>query len=127
MLLGGAQGARTGKVATIAIAAVSVSLFSTAALLLWFEGELTLRPLMAATISALVLTVPVTLFILAQVDKLHQADADLAEARRQLFAIHRELQEAQHTTECEQMAGEVEDVASTPADAPVARPLQVVA
>jgi hypothetical protein len=127
MSLSGAQGSKAGKVAKIAIAAVSVSLFSTAAFLLWFEGEVTFRPLMGALICALLLTVPVTLFILAQVDKLHQADADLAEARRQLFAIHRELQDAQPVMEAAavpaRIVARVEDAASTP----VGRALQEVA
>jgi hypothetical protein len=124
MSLDGAQASRIGKVAKVAAAAVSVSLLSTAAFLLWLEGRLTLRPLVAASICALVLTVPVTLFILDQVDKLHRADADLAEARRQLFAIHLELQQAQQTVESEQLAGEVECETPAPADAPIARPLQ---
>lgn len=117
MSLDGAQASRIGKVAKVAAAAVSVSLLSTAAFLLWLEGGLTLRPLVAASICALVLTVPVTLFILDQVDKLHRADADLAEARRQLFAIHRELQDAQPVMEAAapptQIAVKVEGAAST--------------
>jgi hypothetical protein len=95
MRMNGAYGSKAGKVAAIAIAAVSLSLFSTAAWLLWLDGELAFAPLAVAAICALMVAVPVTLFILAQVDKLHLADADLAEARRQLLAIHRELMAAQ--------------------------------
>lgn len=95
MRINGAYGSRAGKVAAIAAAAVSLSLFSTAAWLLWLEGTLAFKPLAIAAICTLLIAVPATLFILTQVDKLHQADADLAEARRQLLAIHRELMDAQ--------------------------------
>ncbi|WP_394691024.1 hypothetical protein [Hoeflea sp.] len=110
--------------AKVTAAAIFVSLLSTVAFLLWFEGEVSFRPLIAASIFALVLTVPVTLFILAQVDKLDEADADLAEARRQLFAIHLELQQAQQAGEPGQTADEVERIAPTIAGTPVVKPFQ---
>jgi hypothetical protein len=117
MPLSGNRKSKTARVAMLAAGAMIFTAVAVAGLSLRIDGEISLLLTALASLCSALVTVPVVVLILAQIEKCELAHEDLVAVRRELSIIRREFDMA--APQCEPLEGADEPGAAAVARLPV--------
>lgn len=127
MPLSGTRKSKTARVAMLAAGAMILTAVAVAGLSLRIDGEISLVVTALASLCSALVTVPVVVLILAQIEKCELAHDDLVAVRRELSIIRKEFELASSQCESLDMAADRGAVADAVQVAAVRLPVQIAA